>query len=119
VGRALHARAPALLAISRCFSADIDANPRRSLRSVVTAWPVSLPTLRSNDVRTLLPGCCGDPHSDAARQTASPVLRQTLVVAVRSGRTRLNPSAGRPRSVHPNTELLSKSVPIAGTGPGS
>jgi len=30
---------PPLLAISRCFSGDIDANPRRSLRSVFTAPP--------------------------------------------------------------------------------
>src|SRR3989442_656452 len=45
---------PPLLAISRCFSADIDANPRRSLRSVViTARPsVCLLTLPSNHVRT-------------------------------------------------------------------
>src|SRR4029077_1389337 len=46
---------PPLLAISRCFSADIDANPRRSLRSpVVTAQPsVCLPTQCADDVRTL------------------------------------------------------------------
>jgi hypothetical protein len=39
---------PPLLAISRCFSGDIDANPRRSLRPVsITVPSVGLGTQRS------------------------------------------------------------------------
>src|SRR5205085_11341891 len=46
---------PPLLAISRCFSGDIDAKPRRSLRSVLTGRPsVSLPPLHANRVRSLV-----------------------------------------------------------------
>ncbi len=36
---------PPLLAISRCFSGDIDANPRRSLRSVLTVFPPWRPSV--------------------------------------------------------------------------
>jgi hypothetical protein len=35
---------PPLLAISRCFSGDIDANPRRSLRAASTALLLQCPT---------------------------------------------------------------------------
>jgi hypothetical protein len=68
---------PPLLAISRCFSADIDANPRRSLRSpVVTAQPSVSVTYRvlerhtgpSGPVAEGGPGRAGD----AARRAASP-----------------------------------------------
>jgi hypothetical protein len=108
---------PPLLAISRCFSGDIDAKPRRSLRSLVSTFISSVSKTRKPRRRRgpESPAAAGDPvhEGDAARQSGSRAIRQGPDRARRDRRraVRSREGSGLGGRIASSNPSISKSMP--------